>query len=31
MTLEEQVKYWINGAENDLPVLDSMFSSAHYV
>src|SRR5438552_7445829 len=31
MTLDEQVKYWINGAENDLPVMDSMLNNAHFV
>ncbi len=30
MTIEEQVKYWIELAENDLPVSESMLKSGHY-
>lgn len=29
MTVEEQIKYWINLAENDLPAAESMFNNGH--
>lgn len=31
MTIDEQVKYWINLAEQDLPVAISMFEKGHYM
>jgi HEPN domain-containing protein len=30
MTLEEQVKFWISNAENDLIVCESLFNNKHY-
>jgi len=30
MTTEEQVKYWIDIAERDLPVAESLFENGHY-
>jgi HEPN domain-containing protein len=30
MTIEEQIKYWVELAENDLPVAESMFNSGYY-
>ncbi|MBM4175088.1 MAG: HEPN domain-containing protein [Ignavibacteria bacterium] len=31
MTVDEQVKYWIKAAENDLPVLENLFQGKHYL
>lgn len=31
MTIDEQIKYWIEIAENDVPVMDSLFEKSHYV
>jgi len=31
MTIKEQVKYWIDLAEQDLPVIDSLFEKKHYM
>ncbi len=30
MTIEEQIQYWIDLAESDLPVTESMFNNGHY-
>ena len=31
MTIDEQIKYWINLSEQDLPVALSMFEKGHYM
>ncbi len=31
MTIDKQIKYWINAAENDLPVIESLFKGGHYL
>jgi len=31
MKIEEQVKYWIDLADNDIPVMDSLFEKNHYM
>ncbi len=31
MTLEEQIQYWVDIAEHDVPVVKSMFENGHYV
>ncbi len=31
MTTEEEIKYWINIAEQDLPVAQSLFDNGHYM
>lgn len=31
MKIEEQVKYWLDLAESDIPVMDSLFEKNHYM
>lgn len=31
MTIEEQIQYWIETAENDIPVAKNMFDNGYYV
>lgn len=31
MTIEEQIKYWLDLAERDVPVAESMFEKGHYM
>ena len=31
MTTQEEIKYWINIAEQDLPVAQSLFDNGHYM
>jgi HEPN domain-containing protein len=31
MKIEEQVKYWLDLAESDIPVVDSLFEKNHYM
>lgn len=31
MNIEEHVKYWLDGADEDLAMAESMFKSGHYV
>ena len=30
MNIEEQIKYWVDSSEHDLPVAESLFQSGHY-